>query len=69
MFEDGPGYACKIDWSIDGGLHVQIIKEELEANMDYYGKSSEYVVFSNIMTQSTLAKRPKVGLKIVIWRL
>ena len=30
---------------IDGDLYVQIIKEELKANMDYYGKGSEYVVF------------------------
>ena len=69
MFWDGCGYACKINWRIDGDLHVQIMIEELEANMDYYGKNSEYVVFSKIMTQSTLAKKPKVGLKTVIWRL
>src|SRR6266550_3398768 len=45
MMWEGPGMACKIDGRMDGQLYVDILEDELQASLDYYGKEAEDVIF------------------------
>ncbi len=39
------GYACKIDGRMDKELYVKILDEDLEASLEYYGKSQANIIF------------------------
>ncbi|KAG8828676.1 hypothetical protein FRC19_000063 [Serendipita sp. 401] len=45
MLWEGVGYACKIDGRIDGDLYINILEDELQATLEYYGKTQENVIF------------------------
>jgi transposase len=45
MFWEGPGYACKIDGRMDGELYRQILDEDLQASLEYYGKDPTDIIF------------------------
>ena len=45
IFWDGPRYTCKINRRMDGDLYMKIMKEDLKASMDYYGKTPQNIVF------------------------
>jgi hypothetical protein len=41
---DGPGYATKIDGRMDANLYCQILEEELQESLAFYGKAVEDVL-------------------------
>jgi hypothetical protein len=45
MLWDGPGFACKIDGTLDAELYVAILKDELLQSLVYYGKDVDDVIF------------------------
>jgi hypothetical protein len=45
MTWEGVGYACKIDGKMDADLYTQILEDELQASIEYYGKSPQDIVF------------------------
>ncbi|KAG8799833.1 hypothetical protein FRC16_004275, partial [Serendipita sp. 398] len=45
MLWEGVGYACKIDGRMDGDLYINILEDELQASLEYYGKTQEDVIF------------------------
>ncbi len=45
MLWDGVGNAVKIDGRMDAELYVQILDEDLQASIDYYGKTAEDIIF------------------------
>jgi transposase len=45
MLWEGAGYACKIDGRMDGDLYLKIMEEDLQASLNYYGKSVDDVIF------------------------
>ena len=42
---DGIGYATKIDGRMDGDLYLQILKDELQETMQYYGLNPPDIIF------------------------
>ena len=45
MTWDGIGLACKIDGRMDTDLYVQILEEELQNTLEYYGQTLEDIIF------------------------
>ena len=45
MLWDGVGYACKIDGRMDADLYVKILDEDLQASINYFGKTAEDIIF------------------------
>src|SRR5882762_3060850 len=45
MLWNGVGFACKIDGRMDGDLYVKIMEEDLQASINYFGKSPGDVIF------------------------
>jgi hypothetical protein len=45
MTWEGVGLACKIDGKMDADLYTQILEDELQGTLQYYGKLPEDVIF------------------------
>jgi hypothetical protein len=45
MMWDGVGYACKIDGKMDANLYCQILQEDMQKSLDYYGRSCDDTIF------------------------
>jgi len=45
MTWEGAGLACKIDGIMDSDLYCNILGDELQGTLDYYGKSTSDVIF------------------------
>ena len=45
MTWNGVGYATKIDGRMDGDLYLQILKDELQESLQYYGLNPPDVIF------------------------
>ena len=45
MTWEGVGFASKIDGRIDGGLYLQILKDELQQTLEYYGLNPPDIIF------------------------
>ena len=45
MTWDGIGLACKIDGRMDTDLYVQTLEEELQNTLEYYGQTTEDIIF------------------------
>jgi hypothetical protein len=45
MLWEGPGFACKIDGRMDGELYTQILDENLQSSLEYYGKDPANIIF------------------------
>jgi hypothetical protein len=45
MTWEGVGHACKIDGRMDGDLYVQILDEEVQGSIEYYGKTKDDIIF------------------------
>ena len=41
----GVGLACKIDGKMDANIYVQILEDELQQSLEYYGFSSDDIIF------------------------
>jgi len=61
MTWEGAGYGCKIDGRMDGDLYVKILEDELQASLDYFGKTPGEVIFQ----QDNDPKHIWEGLKMV----
>ena len=45
MMWEGVGYGCNIDGRMDAELYTQILEDELQQNLQYYGKEVTDVIF------------------------
>ena len=66
MVWDGVGYVCKIDGKMDADLYVSILDDDLQASLDFYGKTTADIIFQQDNDPSTLAGRPNLGFKTII---
>jgi len=59
MLWDGVGYACKIDGRMDGDLYIKILEEDLQASINYFGKSPGDVIFQQDNDPKHTCKKAK----------
>jgi len=59
MLWDGVGYSCKIDGRMDGDLYVSILDEDLQASLEYYGKTPSDVIFQQDNDPKHTCKKAK----------
>ena len=45
MLWDGVRYAVKIDGRMDGPLYVQIMEDDLQNSLEYYGYTPDNIIF------------------------
>jgi hypothetical protein len=45
MMWEGAGYACKIDGIMDADLYVQILEDDLQNSLEYYGRTADDTIF------------------------
>ena len=45
MMWEGVGYACKIDGKLNAELYTQILEEDFQSSIQYYGKSPQDIIF------------------------
>ena len=69
MLWDGMGYACKIDGKMGTDLYVSILDDDLQASLDFYGKTTADIIFQQDNDPSTLAGRPNLAFKTMILKL
>ena len=68
MLWEGVGDSCKIDGRMDGDLYIKILEDDLQSSLAYYDKTPQGIIFQQVMIPNTLARRPKIGSKTIIWR-
>lgn len=69
---DGVGYACKIDGRMDGELYTQILEEDFQATLEYYGQEMEDIIFQQDNDPKHTCKKAKEwfkdsGLEVLKW--
>jgi transposase len=42
---DGPGYMCKIDGTLNKELYIEILEDEFQQTLEYYGKEVGDIIF------------------------
>jgi transposase len=72
MLWEGVGFATRIDGRMDADLYVQILEDELQQSMEYYGKDVEDVVFqqdNDPKHKSNKATKwlKESGMEIMVW--
>jgi transposase len=72
MMWEGPGMACKIDGRMDGQLYVDILEDDLQASLEYYGKEPEDVIFQQDNDPKHTCKKAKKwfddhGIEPLLW--
>ena len=60
---DGVGYATKIDGRMDGDLYLQILKDELQDTMQYYGLNPPDIIFQQDNDPKHTCKKVKEWLE------
>ena len=80
MLWDGVGYATRIDGKMDAALYCQILEDEMQDSLEYYGREQGIFLFfilfflifwqrksfsSKTMTLNTPASWPRSGSKIM----
>ena len=56
---DGVGYACKIDGKMDAELYTQIIEEDSQATLEYYGQEVGDIIFQQDNDPKHTSKKAK----------
>ena len=59
MMWEGPGLACKIDGRMDGDLYVQILEDDLQGSLNYYGKVVGEIIFQQDNDPKHTSKKAK----------
>jgi len=59
MLWDGVGYACKIDGKMDADLYVSIMEDELQASLEFYGKTQQDIIFQQDNDPKHTSKKAK----------
>ena len=72
MLWEGPGYACRIDGRMDAELYSQILEEDLQASINYYGKTAGDVFFQQDNDSKHTSQKAKDwfsdhGYKVLSW--
>jgi hypothetical protein len=72
MMWDGVGYACKIDGRMNGELYVQILDEELQKSIEYYGKTQDDIIFQQDNDPKHTCKKASTwfqdhGYEVMLW--
>ena len=68
MLGKGVGYACKIDGRMDGDIYINILEVDLQSSLYFMTRPPVASSSSRIMIPNTLARRPKIGSKTMIWK-
>ena len=58
MMWEGMGYGCKIDGRMDAELYTQILKDELQQSLEYYGKKLLILFFNRTIIPNTSPRGP-----------
>ena len=66
------GYACKIDWKMDGELYTKILQDELQESLVHYGKDPSTVFFQQDNDPKHKSKKATSWLKdqdykVLLW--
>ena len=56
---EGPGLACNIDGRMDGDHYLQILDEDLQGSLNYYGKVAGNIIFQQDNDPKHTCKKAK----------
>ena len=64
--------ACKIDGKMDTDLYIQILEEELQQTLDYYGKTPDDIICQQDNDPKHTNRRAKQwfvdhGFEVMVW--
>ena len=72
MTWEGVGMACKIDGKMNTDLYIQILEEELQQTLDYYGKTPDDIICQQDNDPKHTNRRAKQwfvdhGFEVMVW--
>jgi len=72
MMWEGTGYAVKIDGRMDGDLYIKILEDDLQASLNFYGKTTNDIIFQQDNDPKHTCKKAKTwfqdhGFTVLPW--